>query len=171
MNRRTALLAAIAIFATDRVRADWSVSATGAWPESWPEELEPLRKQAGTIQGSLLDLVIHRIPFTKREEFEAAWPHLLKIKTPGAPVVLLKSPHTHWHFGKTPAGVLIHCPPGGREPAEGASPTKATSLTDRWIHTNWIELAVDGQIVDLNRIVLPPDTPIVDQRFAGVNDE
>jgi hypothetical protein len=28
------------------------------------------------------------------------------------------------------------------------------------------ELIVDGQIVDLNRIALPPDTPIVDQRFA-----
>jgi hypothetical protein len=113
------------------VRADWSVSDIGAWPESWPKELEPLRQQAGTSQGNLLDLVIHRIPFTKREEFEAAWPHLLRIKIRAAPVVLVKSPHSHWHFGETAAGVIIHCPPGGKEPARDsgqrpAGPTKAT---------------------------------------------
>ena len=28
-----------------------------------------------------------------------------------------------------------------------------------------IELIVDGEIVDLNRIPLPPDTPIIDERF------
>jgi hypothetical protein len=165
MNRRTAVLIAIGLWAAGRAYGDWSVSDTGAWPETWPKELEPLRKQAGTIQGSLLDLVIHRIPFAKQEEFEAAWPHLLKIKTKGAPVVLVRSQHTHWHFGKTPAGVLIHCPPGGREPEAGAGPTKATNLTERWINTTWIELVVDGQVVDLNRIELPPDTRIVDQRF------
>jgi hypothetical protein len=26
-------------------------------------------------------------------------------------------------------------------------------------------LIVDGEIVDLNRISLPPDTPIIDERF------
>jgi hypothetical protein len=29
-----------------------------------------------------------------------------------------------------------------------------------------IELVVDGKIVDLNRIALPADTPIVDERFS-----
>jgi hypothetical protein len=29
----------------------------------------------------------------------------------------------------------------------------------------YIELIVDGEIVDLNRIPLPPDTPIIDERF------
>ena len=28
-----------------------------------------------------------------------------------------------------------------------------------------IELVVDGRIIDLNRILLPPDTPIIDRRF------
>jgi hypothetical protein len=28
-----------------------------------------------------------------------------------------------------------------------------------------IRLVVDGDIVDLNRIELPPDTPIIDERF------
>ena len=28
-----------------------------------------------------------------------------------------------------------------------------------------IELVVDGRIIDLNRIPLPPETPIIDRRF------
>ena len=147
MNRRAALVfGAIALGTGGWVHADWAVSHTGAWPESWPKELEPLRKQAGTIEGSLTDLVIHHIPFTKREEFEAAWRHLLKVKTKGTSLVLVRSPASHWHFGKTQAGVLIHSTPGGKDLAK-------------------FELVVDGQIVDLNRIVLPADTPIIDQRF------
>jgi hypothetical protein len=33
------------------------------------------------------------------------------------------------------------------------------------MNTTFIELVVDGQIVDLNRVPLPRDTPIVDERF------
>jgi hypothetical protein len=33
------------------------------------------------------------------------------------------------------------------------------------MNTTYIELVVDGLIVDLNRIQLPPETPIIDQRF------
>ena len=35
----------------------------------------------------------------------------------------------------------------------------------RWIYTTFIELVVDADIVDLNRIPLPADTPIIDERF------
>ena len=35
----------------------------------------------------------------------------------------------------------------------------------RLMRTNYIELIVDGKIVDLNRIPLPADTPIIDKRF------
>ncbi len=28
-----------------------------------------------------------------------------------------------------------------------------------------LELVIDGQVIDLNRIPLPTDTPVVDQRF------
>ena len=34
-----------------------------------------------------------------------------------------------------------------------------------------IELIVDGDIVDLNRIPLPPDTPIIDKRFKERHDK
>ena len=37
---------------------------------------------------------------------------------------------------------------------------------ERWMYTNFIELVVDGNVVDLNRIPLPPDTPIIDLRFV-----
>jgi hypothetical protein len=166
MNTRSAVLAAIACGALcSAASADWSVSKTGAWPESWPKELEPLRKQAGTIEGGEAGLVIHHIPFTKREEFEAAWPHLLKMKTKGAPIFLVRSPIRHWHFGKIEAGVLIHCPPGGVD-KPGAGPVDGPrKIKDRWINTTYIELVVDGQIVDLNRNALPADTPIHDARF------
>jgi hypothetical protein len=33
--------------------------------------------------------------------------------------------------------------------------------------STYIELVVDGNIVDLNRISLPADTPVIDERFKG----
>lgn len=167
MSRTRALIATVLVGAIcSVVSADGSVSENGAWPKNWPRELEPLRKQADSIQGGLLELPIHRIPFTDRDEFEKAWPHLLKIKTPGAPVILVRSPSSHWHFGKTNAGVLIHCPPGGLKPKVPELPIEGVdSITERWLNTTYIELVVDGEIVDLNRIQLPPGTPIIDQRF------
>jgi hypothetical protein len=35
-----------------------------------------------------------------------------------------------------------------------------------WEQTIYIELIVDGEVIDLNRIQIPPDTPIIDERFA-----
>jgi hypothetical protein len=37
----------------------------------------------------------------------------------------------------------------------------------RWLWTTYIELIVDGHVVDLNRIPLPADTPIIDRRFEA----
>jgi hypothetical protein len=34
------------------------------------------------------------------------------------------------------------------------------------MNTTYIELVVDGEIVDLNRIPLPADTPMIDERFT-----
>jgi hypothetical protein len=82
MKTTTTLLAVILVFAACPAYAIWEISDKGAWPKSWPKELEPLRKQSGTIIGGL------------------------------------------------------------------------------------IELVVDGKVVDLNRIPLPADTPIIDMRFT-----
>jgi hypothetical protein len=53
-----------------------------------------------------------------------------------------------------------HTPPQGKAPF-----TDAKGVSGRWDQTIYIELIVDGKIVDLNRIPLPRDTPIIDERF------
>ena len=106
--------------------------------------------------------------FTQREEFESAWPHLLKVKSKGAPIILVRGPKTDFMEVK-PAGVLIHSPPAGQRdnPATPEAPIPAqTNVRVRWMNTTYIELVVDGNIVDLNRIPLPADTPIIDERFT-----
>jgi hypothetical protein len=52
------------------------------------------------------------------------------------------------------------------KPATPQSPIPgATHVRHRWMNTTFIELVVDGQIVDLNRVPLPADTPTIDERF------
>ena len=159
MNRSTICLAAIACcIASSAALADYGVQDKGTWPESWPKELEPLRGQARTLEGPLQLLLHYAIPFTKREEFEAAWPHLLKVKSEGAPIVLRKAPN-FFLGGEHAAGICIHTPP------EGEKPLTAKEAKGEWQQTVYLELIVDGQTVDLNRIPLPADTPIIDERF------
>jgi hypothetical protein len=159
MNRTIAGLVAVALSAVCSTGyADYSVEDKGTWPASWPKELEPLRGQARTLEGPLILLLHYAIPFTKREEFEAAWPHLLKVKSPGAPIVLRRAP-TFFLGKENRAGVCVHTPPEGEKAVDAkAAGNDITKMI-------YIELIVDGQIVDLNRIPLPPDTPISDERF------
>ena len=142
MKRNTIVVAALVFCSASSAFAVWSVSNKGMWPETWPQELEPLRKQSRTLQGSLANLTFHEIPFTNRDDFEAAWPHILKIKSKGVPITLFRSPHKF--LGTLKAGVRIWHPP---------------------YQTRNIWLVVDGDIVDLNRIPFPPDALIIDKRF------
>ena len=168
MKPTTIVLAAIAFFAAcSAVQALYEVSDEGTWPKSWPVQLEPLRKHSTTLVGPMVAQSHYLIPFTKREDFEAAWPHLLKVKSKGAPIILVRGPRTDF-FAIKPAGVLIHAPPAGQHdnPATPEAPIPGVDeVRMRWMNTTFIEPAVDGNIVDLNRIPLPPDTPIVDERF------
>jgi hypothetical protein len=148
MKRTITVLAAIAFCAVCSAYADFSVTGKGTWPKSWPKELEPLRKQASTFEGPKAPEQTYAIPFSKREEFESAWPHILKVKSKGTTIRLVRGPN--FFLGGHNAGVVVYCPPPGQ--ADNEAPT-------------CIELVVDGDIVDLNRVPLPPDTPIVDQRF------
>ena len=151
MNRRIAFLAAIACCAACCVYAEYGIEDRGSWPESWPKELDSLRKQSRTLDGPLPGLLHYQIPFAKREEFESAWPHLLKVKSKGAPIILMRSPYTR--LGRIDAGIFIHTPLAG--PVDPADLQRCI----------YIELIVDGKIVDLNRIPLPADARIIDQRF------
>ena len=109
----------------------------------------------------------YAIPFKKREEFEAAWPHILKVKSKGAPVILVRGKN---FFLDGKAGVVVHCPPEGQwnNPRTPEAPIGGQNmdLRERWMYTNYIELLVDGDVVDLNRIPLG-DEVIVDERFKG----
>ncbi|HWB07695.1 MAG TPA: hypothetical protein VG826_00520 [Pirellulales bacterium] len=159
MNRAITVVAALVLLSPRPLYAIYDVEFRGSWPESWPKELEGLREQSRTLVGPRVLLRHYAIPFAKREAFEAAWPHLLKVKTPGAPITLRRAP-SFWLGDEVKAGVCIHTPPEGEAPVDDAK--KANGQWERTIH---IELIVDGDIVDLNRIPLPPDTPIIDERF------
>ena len=151
MKRPIALLAAMILGVACCAYAEYVIEDRGTWPESWPKELDSLRKQSRTLDGPLPGVLHYQIPFAKREEFESAWPHLLKVKSKGAPIILLRSPYTR--LGRIDAGVFIHTPLAG--PVDPADLQRCI----------YIELIIDGKIVDLNRIPLPADTPIIDQRF------
>ena len=166
MKQTIAIVAALTLCAASTVYALYDVANEGLWPTSWPKELEPLRKTSRTLEGPKLPSLHYAIPFAKREEFEAAWPHLLKVKTQGAPIVLRRG-ENFWLGDKQDAGVCVHAPPANsKEP--GTPITGTDNVPTRWKNTTYIELIVDGEIVDLNRIPLPADTPIIDERF---NDE
>jgi hypothetical protein len=161
MKRSIAFFAAIAVTAVwSTAYAEYGVTDTGTWPKSWPAELEPLRKQSRTLEGPAAPNQHYAIRFTKREEFESAWPHILNVKSKGAAVILVRGPN--FFLGKdNKAGVVVHCPPAGQ--ADNPN-TPGAPRPDR-LNSTYIELIVDGEIVDLNRIPLPADTPIIDERF------
>ena len=144
----------------------YSVSDKGDWPKTWPKELETLRASSRTFVGPKAAFHHHAIPFTKQEDTLSAWPHLLKTKTEAAPVILVRGP-SFFLGEKVKAGVIVHCPPPGQSdnPATPEAPINSPSVRERWMYTTYIEVVVDGEIVDLNRLQLPAYTPIVDERF------
>lgn len=166
MTRHITLVAALTLCVASSAYALYSVANEGRWPKDWPQELEPLRKQSRTLVGPLLEARHYAIPFTKREQFEAAWPHLLQAKTKGAPIMLVRG--KNFFLGQQEAGVVIHSPPErqNENPNTPEAPIPGDhNPRSQWMYTTYIELVVDGQIVDLNRIELPADTPIIDERF------
>lgn len=172
MKRISALLVAVLLLGVaGPAYAVYSVSNRGEWPGNWPEELESLREEARTLVGPLLirpaDRLIpqrhYAIPFVERERFESAWPHILKVKSEGAPIVLVRGRNFFLGDGGGKAGVVIHSPLAGQ--AEKPVAPGAADARQRSMHATYIELVVDGDIVDLNRIPLPADAFVVDKRF------
>src|SRR6476659_7260701 len=115
-KRRALLLAMVLPFVAS---AMFSTMEKELWPATWPKELEPFRSHARTVEeASGAQENIYEIRFDSREEFERAWPAILKLKTPGAPVTLYttnNSPPKAWgHFlhNDKPA-VRIYAPSEG----------------------------------------------------------
>lgn len=166
---RTVVCVTSVLCLTSSAYALYLVADKGLWPDSWPKQLDSLREKSRTLVGPQFDLRHYAVPFKTREEFESAWPHIIAVKSPGAPIVL--RPNTSFWLGKGNAGVCIHTPPAGKEPISGDQITPAVSgqspfAYGRLDQTIYVELIIDGEIVDLNRIQLPTDTPIIDERFA-----
>ena len=160
---KKSMLIGIAVIMVFCIVASASAAASGGpggmWPKSWPQQLEPLRKQSWTWVGGLVLSTSFEIPFDNREEFESAWPHILKLKSKNAPITLSRGAHIHVKTAQT-AGVKIAATGDAwarhKKVATGQIPPgTVTSIT----------LVVDGNIVDLNRIRLPADTRIIDKRF------
>lgn len=156
------LVALVMLAATSSAHADWLVIRKGTWPKSWPAALERLRNQSHTCTGGEINKTFHEIRFRNRKQFEAAWPHLLKVKTPGAPVVLVRGPHKF--VGTLKAGVRVHVALPTTKPVPAGPVPGASDFRTRWRYTTWIELVVDGKVVDPKRIALPAKTPIIDLR-------
>ncbi|AQT68112.1 hypothetical protein STSP2_01267 [Anaerohalosphaera lusitana] len=173
------------------------VDNKGTWPKSWPEELESLRDQSRTVDVLHgIKEKVYEIPFTDADQFARAWPHILKVKTPGAPLILEKAPSMYCVSGTCcSAGARILAPsnlyvgeltagppwPENLKTPKGSLPEYVIHEEGKWIpadpnrqkgdyHSRLrartdIVLIVDGDILDLNKIPLPPHTPIIDNRF------
>ncbi len=230
-SARFSLLSALVMLASAIGLALVAHDHGGTWPDSWPKELEPLRKNAvshSVMHGT--QETVYEISFENREQFEAAWPHLLKLKTKGAPIYLEKIPSSYGASYGTSlvTGVRVLWPAdgycGGPPVEEGGLQTTAANEQlvkegkvlrsgapwpaylftttgelpeyvaieqsadpPRWIdakapeaeikvngrkfpptgHRARVDLMLvpDGEIIDLNRVFLPPETPIIDHRF------
>jgi hypothetical protein len=147
----------------------YDVVDEGIWPKTWPAELEPLRDQCRTSVGPLAPYMNqhYAIRLTDRKEFESAWPHILKVKSEGAPVFLVRRPS--FSLDETKTGVIVHSPPSDQAD-NAAEPIAVKDVTQTRINSTYIELVVDGEVVDLNRIPLPADTPLIDQRFEQAQE-
>jgi hypothetical protein len=158
----------------------------GAWSSDWPKELEPYRARASTISEQPLGGgYVYAIPFADRADFEKIWPILVKLKSKSAPLILRSggvevqrrwrinlsdkadNEYSHgWPQG-TYAGVKIYAPSQSLYPKESDAHAgaEAQDRSSMGRSTTVIELLVgDGKVIDLNRIRLPAETPIVDNR-------
>jgi len=86
-----------------------------------------------------------------------------RLNQPNRFGAIFQHPRFHPAF-RHKAGVVFHMPPANSTQPEAAI-TGHTNPRLHWGNTSYIELVVDGEIVDLNRIALPADTLIIDERF------
>jgi hypothetical protein len=167
----------------------------GTWPSSWPKELEALRDRARSIRiADANQEDWYEIPFDTREDFERAWPHIVGLKSHGAPIILERGPSTNFLGEVLRSGVRILGPsasggevmfadgavlkpwppwPESAKSASGDLPEYVVEQHGKWVpfagKGGWrarvdIVLVMDGQAVGTNHIEIPAQTPIIDRR-------
>ena len=185
------MLAAGLVLYMVSVSALVSYSPVKTWPKSWPPEFNGYLDRAlhiSPMTGGPAE-EFYDIHFNDYRQFESLWPAVLKVKTDGAPLTLKTfkpiegSPLVSDFYTKPYLRILV--PPSN--PARkievvrlpSGEPVEYLQLdTDGWRplgsgprETGYaararteIVLYVDGSVIDLNRIPLPRNTPIVDER-------
>ncbi|HLJ55486.1 MAG TPA: hypothetical protein VKT77_10645 [Chthonomonadaceae bacterium] len=166
MKRSVCLLAAFVCCVIGPAYALYSVADHGLWPKSWPRAMEPLRIQARTLVGPEVESRHYAIRFTKREQFDAVWPEILKVKSKNAPIFLVHGPN--FFLGdNAKAGVVIHTPPAGRDIKPGAPGVPINGVENphvKWMNANTIDVVVDDDIVSVDRLKLPKSVVVIDER-------
>ena len=174
------LLLAVSLFASSFAAHALSTGGPGGWwPEDWPKELEPLRKQAWTwSHGRIHEGRAHNsfeITFKSREQFEAMWPHLLKLRPKNVPLTFREGPlvmfwDTRPAKNKTAGIRILTWSPAQRgKPAKPVKPvqtefakTPGVFMAQCTIYA--IEIVVDGKVLDFKKIPLPSDVKVIDKR-------
>lgn len=112
---RRFLLPLVALFALGWAtigNAISEIALRGDWPKSWPAELEPLRAQSCSLRHATKTRYL--IPFTDREKFEAAWPHLLSVAGKDVRLTLSSEHKSAIPKMAFDAGVIISSPNTGQ---------------------------------------------------------
>jgi hypothetical protein len=115
------------------------ISKEGIWPDTWPKELEKFRKQSQSYDfGFPKSERWHDIPFQKREQFEEAWPHILKLKTKGAPLIIENTQSSHGRYtnilkvGIPGVRILCSMPDAATFYSELTQETRLTPWRETW---------------------------------------
>jgi hypothetical protein len=162
-KRRTIVLLAIVVallgVVGDVAMSSQGFDPRGHWSRSWPQALDCWRDHAGTYHMWLSH--IYNVAFQQRDVFEKGWDALLQVKcAEDAELTLISGPL--WNplpklsKTKTPSPPALQLFTKFLKPKEGQS----TSEEVIWKMT----LAVDGRVIDLNRIRIPSGIKIVDRR-------
>jgi hypothetical protein len=123
------------------------------FPEGWPSELGPYLNHAWENERGLSENSEYVIPFHDQERFERAWPLVLAIRRAGGSLTLYRVGETGPDLPTRSEGPSVRV----------IAPTHRSRSPDQ--DRVDIVLVVDGQVIDLNRIPLPADTPIIDRRW------
>lgn len=162
-KRRTIVLLAIVLALLgvlgDVAMASQGFDPHGHWSRSWPPALDSWRDHAGTYYMWLSQ--IYNVAFQRRDVFEKGWDALLQVNRAEDTELMLISgplwnPLPKLSKTKTPSPPALQLFTRSLKPKEGQS----TSEEVIWKMT----LAVDGRVIDLNRIRIPSGIKIIDRR-------
>lgn len=138
--------------------------AGGNWPKNWPEELEVLRPQSktGYASGATPEATYYEIPFNVREDFEKAWPAIVRLTSKESTLILCSPGES------AVAQVTIRCPAGAKYKRLGSGEyvisERPSPLQPEHQTQVDVILAIDGKVIDLNRIRFPDNIRVIDYR-------